>query len=116
MELATVYTSNIDSRILRKSIATPLAIKAIIYGEFEVLYLLSDNERTQPSIIGRALECEPASISRTIKQLHLKKLISYDYSSDDRRKIYIKITNKGSALIESLSKLVAKAAEKFAKV
>ncbi len=104
MDIANVYTSNINARILRKKIAPLLGTNSLIYGEFEILYLLKNKKQTQPSIIGSNLGCEPASISRSIRQLHLNNYVSYDHGADDRRKVVITITKKGSDLVELISK------------
>lgn len=105
MKIEDIFHCNIEARVSRKKITKLLRSKSLVYGEFEILYLIKDKKEAQPSVIGYKLECEPASISRSIKQLHNYRLVTYNYCLDDKRKIFIKITDKGSKLMDSINEL-----------
>lgn len=105
MNLKEIYTDTIKSRGMRKLLSKVLATHNLIYGEFEILYMLSDlrtRKPIQPSTISSGLKCEPAAVSRLVKLLHQKDLVSYDHGDDDRRQVLISLTQNGTSTIDAI--------------
>jgi hypothetical protein len=55
MNIPKIFEGAIDARQERKKMNKLLTELDLIYGEFEILYLLKDNQPLQPSIIGSLL-------------------------------------------------------------
>ena len=102
MNLKEIYTETIKSRGLRKILNRKLTEHELIYGEFEILFMLFKQNKyssLQPSKISSALKCEPAAVSRLIKSLHKKNLVSYEHGDHDRRQVLVGLTDEGSTKI-----------------
>jgi DNA-binding MarR family transcriptional regulator len=102
MYIHDIIASTIKTRQARKQLSKILATASLIYGEFEILYLLSNDQPQQPSKIGAKLCCEPAAVSRLIKSLSQKALITYEHDDDDRRQIFVRLTKDGNSAIKSI--------------
>ena len=73
MNIPDIVKNTIKTRQARKQLASILSTSNLIYGEFEILYLLLNEQPLQPSKIGTQLHCEPAAVSRIIKLLSQKE-------------------------------------------
>ena len=102
MNIPEIIASTIKTRQARKLLSKTLSASSLLYGEFEILYFLSNEKPQQPSKIGAHLCCEPAAVSRLIKLLSQKKLITYEHDDDDRRQIFVSLTKSGDAAMKSV--------------
>lgn len=102
MDIPLIYKNTINSRNSRRELSPILAEYDLVYGEFEILFLLSNDQPLRPSRIGIIINCEPASISRLIKILFQKSLITYNHGIEDRRQVLIELTKDGNSLIKSV--------------
>jgi DNA-binding MarR family transcriptional regulator len=102
MDIAEIFKSSIKTRKARKNLSQLLTAVDIIYGEFEILFLLLSEQPLRPSIIGTHLHCEPAAVSRIIKSLSQKNLIDYQHDNEDRRQIYVSLTKHGHSIIKNV--------------
>ncbi len=101
-DINNIYTQTVESRALRKEFGKMLRDFNLIYGEFEILYLLLSKESLQPTVITASLNCQPAATSRIIRSLHKRNLLSYTHDLDDRRQVFVSLTKPGLKLIESV--------------
>ena len=104
MDIPKIFKSNVEIRFERKNLTKLLIELDLIYGEFEILYLLflSNQKPLQPSVIGSRLNCEPAAISRLVKLLSQKNLTTYEHDKNDRRQIFVRLTESGKTAIDSV--------------
>lgn len=102
MSLNKLAKASIELRALRKEVGEHLKFHNITYGEFETLYLLKDKELIQPSHIVVELAHDAGAISRLLSKLHDNNYISYNNDEDDRRRVFVQITDDGEKLINSL--------------
>ena len=77
-------------------ISNHLDNSGITYSELEVLYIINKHKQTQPSKIADELFQERASVSRILKDLFDRNLIKYIHSTQDRRKVSVSLSKKGS--------------------
>ncbi|MFK7815830.1 MAG: MarR family winged helix-turn-helix transcriptional regulator [Gammaproteobacteria bacterium] len=101
-DIENIYTQTIESRAFRKEFGKTLKSFKLIYGEFEILYLLLGKESLQPTAITALLNCQPAATSRIIRSLHQRNLLTYNHDLDDRRQVFVSLTASGLALIKSV--------------
>jgi DNA-binding MarR family transcriptional regulator len=94
--------ASIELRELRKTVCGHLKFHKIVYGEFEILYLLKGKQLIQPSCIVAELVHEAATVSRLLGRLHDDDYISYNYDDDDRRRVHVQITDDGEKFIHSI--------------
>lgn len=109
MDLQEIFNQTIASRALRKDFTKLLGTNELIYGEFEVLFLLLDAASLQPSSITSSLQCQPAATSRLIKSLHQRSFVEYDHDEEDRRQVYVSLTEQGKKLIDKIKAQAASA-------
>ena len=94
---------SIDLRELRKTVCGHLKFHKIVYGEFEILYLLKEKQLIQPSRIVAELAHEASTVSRLLGRLHDNNYISYNNDEvNDRRQVFIQITDDGENFINSI--------------
>lgn len=105
MDVHKLYVDSIKTRDLRKRLSKYLADLDLVYGEFEILYMLNNKLPHQPSQIGKGLSCEPAGVSRILRSLLFKNLVTYINDKHDRRKVLVGLTNRGKIKIESVLEL-----------
>lgn len=97
--------SSIELRELRKTVCGHLKFHNIVYGEFEILYLLKEKQLIQPSLIVEELAHEASTVSRLLSRLHDNNYISYNNDEvNDRRRAYVQITDDGEKFIHSILK------------
>lgn len=88
-------------------------------GEMRVLAFLANcrDIKTIPSDVSKALNMTSPRVSNILNNLEKKEFIKRDFSTIDRRKVYIYITDKGSKyVIDNVSKtneVLSKALEKI---
>ncbi len=102
MNLDAVVNTSIKARALRQSMVELLSSHHLVFGELEILHMLKNKKSLQPTEIAERLHQERATVSRVIKQLFHKNLITYTNDLEDRRRVYVKITRKGSQVINSV--------------
>ena len=102
MNLHEIFTHTIASRAMRKDFVKSLLVYELIYGEFEILYLLSGSEALKPSEITYAVNCQAAATSRIVKSLSQRGFIDYNHDQDDRRAVSVSLSEQGKVLIETI--------------
>lgn len=112
MNLHEIFTHTIASRAMRKDFVKSLLVYELIYGEFEILYLLYGSEALKPSEITYALNCQPAATSRIIKSLLQRKFVEYDHDQDDRRALSVSLSKQGKVVIETIKNAFKKLTKK----
>lgn len=112
MNLHEIFTHTIVSRAMRKDFVKSLQIYELIYGEFELLYLLSGSGSLKPSEITYALNSQPASTSRIVKSLLQRDFVEYDHNEDDRRAVTVSLSEHGKELIETIKDAFKKLTKK----
>lgn len=97
--------ASIELRELRKTVCGHLKFHNIVYGEFEILYLLKEKQLIQPSLIAAELAHEASTVSRLLSRLHNNNYITYNNDEvSDRRREYVQITDDGDKFIHSILK------------
>ncbi|MDH3609791.1 MAG: MarR family transcriptional regulator [Gammaproteobacteria bacterium] len=112
MNLHEIFTHTIASRGMRKVFVKSLLVYELIYGEFEILYLLSGSEALKPSEITYALNCQPAATSRIVKSLLQRNFVEYDQNQDDHRAVTVSLNEQGKMLIETIKDAFKKLTKK----
>lgn len=112
--LSKIYHSDIFSKL-----------DVYYQGEMRVLTFLANckDTKTLPSDVSKALNMTSPRVSNILNNLEKKEFIKRDFSTIDRRKVYIYITDKGSQYVidnvsktnEVLSKVLEKIGEDDAK-
>ena len=96
-ELAVRYLKGMVDRM-----KTPARQKVdgMARGEALILYFLNENEKGQtPSEISRFAGVSTARVTAAINNLENKGLIERSISSQDRRKVFVSITQKGKDMV-----------------
>jgi len=75
-------------------------------SQYALLSLLWDGEELSPSHIAQELDLDASSITGLLNRMESKELINRVYSDEDRRGVTIKITDKGMALKEGITKTI----------
>lgn len=94
--------ASIELRELHNTVGGHLKFHNMVYGEFEILYLLKEKQLIHPSNIVAELAHEAATVSRLLGRLHNNNYISYSNDEGDRRQVFVQITDVGEKLINSL--------------
>lgn len=102
MDLDAIFTHTISSRAMRKEFIKILTSHNVIYGEFEILYLLEGDETLNPTVITSRLNCQPAATSRLIKSLHQRNFVEYDHKVDDRRQVLVSLSAQGRVKMDDI--------------
>lgn len=87
------------------------------HGESGVLQILLDNEKNEKPLssgdICAKMQLSSGRTALTLKSLELKRLIVRRADEKDKRRILVKLTEKGKALAESTAKEVSAAVNKI---
>lgn len=87
------------------------------HGESGVLQILLDNEKNKKPLssgdICAKMQLSSGRTALTLKSLELKRLIVRRADEKDKRRILVKLTEKGKALAESTAKDVSAAVNKI---
>jgi DNA-binding MarR family transcriptional regulator len=86
VELSKIYHGDISSKL-----------EVYYQGEMKVLTFLanSKSDKVLPSDVSKTLKMTSPRVSSILNNLEKKGLIKRDFSTIDRRKVYISITSKG---------------------
>ena len=87
-----------DARKYRVQYSQELRKYGLSYTQLECLYEIS-KAKCYPSHIANNLFHQRATISRVVKELGKKRLVSYHDDIVDRRQVHVEITNKGKSLL-----------------
>ena len=98
-KLEKAVKSSLNARSYRLQFAQELPKHGLTYIQLECLYEIR-KAKCQPSYIADKPFHERASVSRVLKELDGKKLISYTHDTVDRRKVYVEISNKGKSILD----------------
>ena len=102
MDLDEIFAHTVSSRAMRKEFIKILTIHDVMYGEFEILYLLQSNETLNPTTITNLLNCQPAATSRLIKSLHQRSFVDYEHKADDRRQVLVSLSEQGKSKVDGV--------------
>ena len=102
MSIHQLFADSIKVRCWRREFEKELEQYSLKYSDFEVLYVLRNGEQCQPKQISIALNTEPASISRVLKLLSHKHLITYACDVEDRRRVCVGLSDNGKKLLKPL--------------
>ncbi len=90
------------------------------YTQFIILcsltYLSNKNEHVNQRLIAKHAKIDVMTVSDVLKTLVAKKMVTRTTNEKDRRHNYLKITEKGSMLVQNIFYNVRKADKKFFKV
>lgn len=102
MDLNEIFTHTISSRAMRKEFIKILTAHSVIYGEFEILFLLHGKKSLNPTVITTSLNCQPAATSRLIKSLHQRNFVEYEHKADDRRQVLVSLSEQGASKMNDI--------------
>ncbi|MGO4003370.1 MarR family winged helix-turn-helix transcriptional regulator [Pseudomonas fluorescens] len=97
LKVGTLKPPNLISKLqteLNQSINAALTEYEIKYPQYRILEILSSNNRLHPSHFSRELSINGSSITRQIDQLVKLNLISRVYDTNDRRRVWIEISQE----------------------
>ena len=106
-KLDSIRDINIEARRLRYTLTPKLRQFDLNFSEFEILYQINKDKRSNPSIIADDLYTERAAVSRCLRELNEKSLIDYENAEEDRRKVYVSISSKGKKIINQIEKILS---------
>lgn len=69
--------------------------------EFRILMYLSNHEDAHPSIMASELHVTRPNIAANLRQLEAKKFIVRDLDFDNRRQVYVNITDEGRIYLKN---------------
>lgn len=99
--------SNAISNI-RKMMDRHEPIMAIPKSEFIVLKIINSNEKTKISDISNKLNITNAAVSQIIASLESKKFVTREFSLEDRRIVYVRLTQEGFTILNRAKELMDK--------
>ncbi len=106
--LENIISKNIEARKLKSLVKTFLKTNDINFAELEVMYYINHHKEANPSEIANHLCSERATISRCLRTLNEKSLITYNYDAGDKRMVFVTLSNNGIALFKNINKFVSK--------
>ena len=75
-------------------------------SQYALMSLLWDGDELSPSHIASELGLDNSSITGLLNRMESKELIKRVYSDEDRRSVSIKITDKGMALKDGITRTI----------
>jgi len=100
-QIEKAIKSSSKARRYRLQFAQELHKHDLSYLQLECLHEIN-KARYQPSHLADNLSLERASVSRVLKELDDKKLITYIRDTVDRRNVYVEISKKGKSILNSI--------------
>lgn len=92
---SALHLLTLEEQCLRKSCAADLSVREL--HVIEAVAALSESGNNTMAEIARYLHLSPASLTTAVNVLVKKEYIVRDYSPVDRRVIYVRLTEKGTA-------------------
>ncbi len=89
-------------KIFQKRIGEPFQLRRI---DFTILMLVASNRHVTQRQMSLALEVSPPRLTLVCDKLEERELITRTRSDDDRRKQYIALTRKGTALVRKAERI-----------
>ncbi len=106
MDLDQIMSVIQNGRKIRNKISESVQLYSLSFNEFEVLYVLSGQKESTPSKISEAMGQGSSTVSRILRSLCDKQLITLDTNHIDRRNITVKLTVRGEQLYaKSINKI-----------
>ena len=87
-----------NGRKIRNKISESVQMYSLSFNEFELLYVLSVQKESTPSKISEAMGQGSSTVSRILRALSDKQLITLDTNHIDRRNITVKFTPRGEQM------------------
>jgi len=75
-------------------------------SQYALLSLLWNGDELSPTTIASLLDLDNSSITGLLNRMESKEVIKRIYSDEDRRSVTIKITDKGMALKEGITRTI----------
>lgn len=84
--------------LIREKLESTIFIK----GESFILSHLNECKISTPGALADALDVSPARIAAILRSLERKKLVKRGVDSKDKRRVIVKLTQKGTEFVEKL--------------
>ena len=95
MDIEQIMSVIQNGRKIRNKISESVQLYSLSFNEVEVLYVLSSQKENTPSKISEAMGQGSSTVSRILRSLSDKHLITLDTNHIDRRNITVKLTTRG---------------------
>lgn len=82
----------------------PLKEAKLTMNQWLILKIIYLRRADNPSTVAKAIDADPTTITRHLDSLVKRELIERKHNEDDRRKIELNITPKGTAVSKSIYK------------
>jgi len=83
---------------------TPLKKAKLTMNQWLILKIIYLQRADNPSTVAKAIDADPTTITRHLDSLVKRELIERKHGEDDRRKIELSITPKGSTVSQKIYK------------
>lgn len=90
---SALHLITLEEQYLRKTCEKDLSLREL--HVLEAVSSLEDTKKNTMAEIARYLKLSPASLTTAVNTLVKKKYLVREYSSDDRRVIYVELTETG---------------------
>ncbi len=101
LEESILTASRIMVNILAESLLEEKA-EAISVAQFRILDMVA-NLTDKPSEIAKMLSVTPAAISSLVEKLEWKGLVLREFSTQDRRRVVVQLTELGKGIVERVN-------------
>lgn len=92
---------------LRSTADLQLQSRGLTFAQCLPLYKISCNKNMTLAALARALETDPAAVTRLLDRLETKGLVVRERSTTDRRVVHVRATPVGTAMAEELTPVLA---------
>ena len=100
-------------RALDKSIENSLSEHSIKYLQYRALETIKKNNRINPSHFTREFPIEGANLARQVESLNKMKLVNRSYDTNDRRLVWLEISQEGRDLTVAAGETINNCIEVF---
>lgn len=83
---------------------TPLKEAKLTMNQWLILKIIYLRRADNPSTVAKTIDADPTTITRHLDSLVKRELIERKHGEDDRRKIELNITPKGTAVAKNIYK------------
>lgn len=90
---SALHLLTLEEQCLRKRCAKDLSVKEL--HVIEAVSALTNDEKNTMAEIARYLHLSPASLTTAVNVLVKKEYLAREYSPDDRRVIFVRLTDSG---------------------
>ncbi len=97
------YLLMADHALLQKTLFANIRDSGLSLGQPKVLDFLKDHDGAVQKDIAKGCHIEPASLSTILTGMEKSGLITRETNENNRRNLYIYMTNKGKAICEQVT-------------